>query len=354
MANDMEKHVSMSISSIYGKLLQEREEEKQRKKEEKLLAKEKEKQEESIDTVEDRPLTKKEKKEKSLEQWRDVIVNLTGDDLEYVSPKKKKNKYKQWIGEDDDIIGITKDKHKKKKKVNYKKEFEQELNMLKNIVNDQNKWTDNLYKRFQNMVGPATKDAMPLNKTQVELAAAINTSRMNSLSIIKAIGDVKKTVADLEMKRKKMENEGVVDTSQDIGLQGADILSKIMASESRSVSPSYLNDNQQTQLYNTQPQQTMNTNTSTPQVQFESFNPENWEGVDGIDNAIKYENVPKKTVVEYDQSKNTFRYKTLNTDTGEEILDYPNPTYKLRGKDFDTMSVRDEYNNIYELTLKED
>lgn len=346
---DFNENVSISIGSIYNKILKEREDEKIKKKEEKRLEKENRELEENNN--EERPLSKKEKKEKSLEQWRDVIVNLTGDDLDYTPPKKRKDKYKKWIGEEDNVVGLSKDKPKKKKKTNYKKEFEHELNMLKNVVNEQNQWTNNLYRRFQNAVGPINKDAMPLNKTQVELAAAINTSRMNTLSMIKAIVDGKAKVADLEMKRKKLENDNNLPVDSDMGLQGADIIQKIMMSEGNkpsAFSPEPIinvNVNQSTN------NAAITAHNQTDNQQFESFDPSTWGGVDELDPHIKYENIPKKTIVEYNQSENTFQYKTINTDTNEEIIDYPNPSYKLKGKDFDNMCVRDEYNNVYDMVI---
>ena len=220
--SDTEKEVKNSISSIYASLLHKREEKRERKAEKKRLEKEEHREEE--ETSEETPMSKKERRQAKLDAWKEVIIGLTGDDLDYVAPKKSRKKYKKWI--DDEMENtITTEKPKKKKKRNYRKEFEPEINMLKNIVAEQNKFTVDLQKRYQHAAGPNTRDSMPLNKTLVELASVINASRSNSLGVLKEIGNLKKTIADLYMKQHKLDldTKGEGFDSQDLGLMGSSI-----------------------------------------------------------------------------------------------------------------------------------
>ena len=77
--------------------------------------------------------------------------------------------------------------------------------MLKNIVAEQNRFNADLQRRYSNAAGPNTRDAMPLNKNLVELAAVINSGRSNSLSLLREIGSIKKSISDLYMKQAKLD-----------------------------------------------------------------------------------------------------------------------------------------------------
>lgn len=338
-----------SVGVLYENLLrqrQQKQEEKQRLKAEKKAA-----LAETVDTDdEDSPqLSKAEKKKKVEESWRNLMTNLTGDDLEYSSPKKgKRKKYRKWIGEDENSVPLAK-KPKKKKKVNYSKEFEQELGMLKQIVAEQNRFTHDLGKRFQVMVGPATKDAGPLSKTAVELAVAINSSRMNSLSMIREIGGLKKTVAQLTQKEREIDKKAGGDTdSNDLALIGSGLARDIfgqglgasqpVGSTSAPVATGY------------QP-----TTSSQPGSvsTFEEFDPAAWNGSSSteVDLHTKYENIPTETMVELNSANNEYRFKTVRTDTMEEIQDYPNPTFEVKTIDRDNGLARDSFDTVYPLAV---
>jgi len=175
--NTTSDDVRASVSSIYSELLNKRQAEREKKEEErrqKEEAKREEKQEGKDDKV--IKMTKKQRREAELDNWKEIVVGLTGDDLEYSDTKSKKKKYKKWI-DDEDPNKVVDAKKKKVKKKNYNKEFEPELNMLRTLVSEQNKFTADLQKRFQNAVGPANKDAMPPNKTMVCLHSRLLLSK---------------------------------------------------------------------------------------------------------------------------------------------------------------------------------
>lgn len=340
--------IQQSVSQIYASVLKNRTDERNKRAEEKRAQKEKDEEQSVESNEEDRPLTKKEKREKALDSWKEIIIDLTGDDLDYVKPKKSKKKYKKWIDDEGNDNRIIVSKPKKKKKINYNKEFENELNMLKSIVADQNKFTDNLQKRYNTMVGPNTKDAMPLNKTAVELASTVINSRSNSLAMINAISNIKKTIADLYMKDKKLQSElgnGNGFDQTDLTLLGSSIMTSMNSNE-----PSYQNPTHQMNTL----MAPVNSSISSPNgMIFEDFDPDKFEP-EGIsaDPYTKYENIPKKTVVEYNQAENKHRYKTVNTLTGQEIADYPNPTFQIKSIDQKNKVAKDSFDSIYELEIK--
>lgn len=365
----LSEDVGASVGALYAQMMQRRKDERKQKIEERKAAKAAEEAEdnESQDESEDGEvkLSKKDKRAQSLQKWQDAISELTGDDLEFIKPKKGRKKYSKWIDDELENAGLKVDKPKKKKKKNYNKEFEHELSMLKAIVADQNKFTADLSKRFQTMAGPNTRDAAPLNKTAVELAAAVNTSRSNALAMIKEIGNLKKTIANLTMDELKIQgkNAGGGDET-DMTLLGSSMAMNMFGDNGPSVvpgvvpgnigtSPDYspVNLNNPMGLGQSQPMQQRPAVPENPGI-YEEFDPAGWDNASTeVDPHIKYETTPKKTVIELNKETDTYRYKTINTETGEEITDYPNPTFTIKSVDEQNMMARDSFDNIYDLQI---
>jgi hypothetical protein len=375
--NKTAKAVQSSVSSIYSSLLNKRKEQEEAKEERKRLEKEQELAEkEAKETKPDgTKKTKKEIREEELKKWNEVLIGLTGDDLEYTSKKSKKKRFKKWI--DDEIGDATINaKPKKVKKKNYNKEFESELNMLKNLVTEQNKFTQTLQKRYDIMAGPNTKDAMPLNKTQVDLASAINASRANSLGVLREIGGIKKSIADLTMKQKKLDADlggaGNVD-SADIGLMGSSIASSLFG-DSGSYTNSYNNGVSGNGGINpgTYEPQVKNI-VQTPQMEAayrngeilgssnnyvdaeSSFDPSTWDGGPSLDpnSSIMFENIPHHVVVEYHENEGTARFKAVKDEDGSELVGCPVPTTDPKNLTFNTKDkiVKGEFDETYKLEI---
>lgn len=363
--NNTSENVTKSVSSIYSELLQKRRIEREEKEEKKRLEreeKEKEKEEKRRrkDDDDEHIMSKKERIEASEDAWKKVVIGLTGDDLEYSEEKKKKKKYTKWI-DDDDVNTVLNGKPKKQKKKNYNKEFESELNMLKTLVADQNRFTADLQRRYNIMAGPNTKDAMPLNKTHVELASVINASRSNALGVLNAIGNVKKTIADLYMKQKKLDsdlgNSGNINTA-DIGLLGSSVASSVFgdvpvampgASDNTAQSASA----QSAPVMNSTPvvSPTLNPNG----VPAEAFDPSTWNGGPeiGIDNSVLYETIPHDIIVEYHPDTQLARFKAVRRDNGEELKNCPVPTVDPSKLDFNTTekTVKGPFDESYRLEI---
>ena len=378
MSNDKNTNAMQnSVTSIYAELLQKRKEEREAKEIRKMQKKE-EKAAAKLEKEENEPkLSKKEKRARELENWKEIVVGLTGDDLDYISDSKKpkKKKYSKWIDDDDSQI-LPEKKPKKVKKKNYNKEFENELNMLKTLVADQNKFTNDLQKRFINAAGPATKDGMPLNKTLVDLAAAINASRSNSLGVLREIGGIKKTIADLYMKQKKLDTEiGGGDSSsssQDIGLMGSSIASALFGQAANNISAATSNnyDALDTPVYTNDSSNNSNATSSftpsspsvnTPvvnQVQqnaasIPEFDPDSWNGISGGTNVSYYETIPHDIVLELHKDNNQARFKAVRKDNGEELVGCPVPTSDPASLIIDekNMVVKGQFDELWKLEI---
>lgn len=382
--NDTPEKVESAVSSVYAMLLdkrkQEREEKeiqkiekKEKKKEEKNKEKEKDKSSDNKDSEDSedakRKLSKKERRQAEIDNWKTVVIGLTGDDLEYSDEKTKKKKYRKWIDEET-TTGLTGDKPKKPKKKNYQKEFAPELKMLQNLVADQNRFTADLQKRFQQMIGPNLKDASPLNKTEVELASVLNNSRSNALGVLNAIGSVKKTIADLYLRQKKQDYElngkggSDIDTT-DLGLLGSSLVAQ-MGGSSYDIQPQTQNPYQPMSQPSQQSQPINNTITnasvvepseavgSGQVVQAQAFDPDSWDG-DGIDvgSSVLYESIPHEVVVEYHPDTQQARFKAVRSDTGEELVDCPVPTSDPSKLTFneEALTVKGQFDEIYKLEI---
>lgn len=369
-----ESEIRGSVSSLYADILAKRNSERAARQENERLEKEARKAEKEAAKAEngEKKLSKKEQREASFEEWRSVIVGLTGDDLEYSSGKKKKKKYTKWIGEKDGASEMTA-KPKKQKKKNYRREFEPELNMLRSIVADQNRFNMDLQKRFQTAAGPATKDAMPLNKTMVELAAAINSGRSNALGYLNAISNVKKTIADLYMKQAKQDHDlggSGTGATTDPALLGSNIAARMFADNpflagapaggpnitapgpdavAASAGPAFTMPTQMPNIPQDNNGQVVIEGTSIPE-----FDPASWDGGGlSVTPDIASENIPHVFVLEWNKETDSRRFKAIDPDTGAELPQVPVPTsdpYRLKINETD-LTVRGEFDETYKVTI---
>lgn len=340
--NNTSENVETAVSSIYASLLDKRKQQKEEKEQKKFEEKERQKEEKRKKKEDEngKNLSKKERRQQELDNWKEVVIGLTGDDLEYSNEKTKKKKYRKWI-DDESTTGLTGDKPKKPKKKNYQKEFDPELNMLKSIVADQNRFTNDMQKRLQLMIGPNNKDASPLNKTEVELAAVVNNSRQNALGLIREIGNLKKNIADLYLRAKKQEYDingaskgnSSFDTS-DLGLMGSSIASSLSSGMfGNSYEPQQ--PVQQSSVYAQQTESPSTINSGivssvsvVPKEQnIEEFDPNSWDG-NGINvsDSTRFESTPHEIIVEWKKRDDVARFKAIDIATGNELVGCPTPT----------------------------
>ena len=359
----MQNNMNASVHSIYSQLLSKRQQEREEKRSriEEERAQRKIEEDEKYTNDDGTKMSKKEKQEAALNNWQDIITNLTGDDLEYKSKKKNKKKYRKWIDDDTDGNTIITAKAKKVKKKNYNKEFEPELNMLRSLIADQNKFNADLWKRWQLIMGPAAKDSQVPTKTMVDMAAALNAGRSNALSMLNNIGNIKKTIADLTMKQKKLDSElggaGIVDNT-DLALLGSSIGANLLGDFSQNnitaqpvTSNIVPNDASMFAPTNTPSINTPNVSQQqNVQASVEVFDPNSWGGHNGASDQVYFESIPHSIVVEKN-GNGDMRFKAVRDDTGEELIGAPVPDY-----DFNRLSineqdgvVRGQFDEIYKI-----
>lgn len=333
-----------SIGDIFKKVKARQKAEKEAK--EKEFSKQ---QDENTKDDELAPLTKEEKIQANLNALENIAIEITGEDLEYFKKvKKKKNKYKKWItSEDSDNPNLIQVKQIKKKKRNYEKEFEPQINMLKNLLAEQNKFRTDLLKRFDLAAGPSNIKDAQMNKTIVDLATAISTAGNAALSTMREIGAVKKTVAELYIKQKQMESK-FGDNSQDVGLLGSDIASAVLGrpnSLNSAIPNPYQNQSTNTTVFNSQ---------SVPQESSieisNNFDPSSWNQESFVSEHTKYEEIPHSFVVEWHKNEDKARFKAVKPD-GSELQGCPVPTFKIKNIDPERKVARDDFDQIYPLEI---
>ena len=325
-----------TIGDIFERVKQKQKLEKETK--EKLFSKQ---QDENTKEDELSPLTKEEKIQANLNALESLAVEITGEDLEY-NRKKKKNKYKKWIMGDDDDINNIRVKQIKKKKQNYEKEFEPQLNMLRNLLAEQNKFRADLMKRFDLAAGPSNIRDAQMNKTIVDLATAISTAGNAALSTMKEIGVTKKTIAELIIKQRQLDSKFGGGDSQDIGLMGSDIAAAILGKPT--ANQQILQPQQQFVQPPIQPQQNQDISVS------HDFDPSSWNQDSFVSNHTKYEEIPHTFVVEWHPNEDKARFKAIDPD-GNELKDCPVPTFKIKNIDSERKIARDDFDQIYPLEI---
>ena len=179
---------------------------------------------------------KKEKKKMSEEErieeetseddWLATVANFR------VEPVKRKRRKPL------DIFNhYDKGKKKKKKKqekdglTDYNKEFEQEANLIKELMVDQSKLTDSLQRKYDAMENTKSS-ARGVGKYTTDLIDSINDARQLSLQLIKERASLKKTIADLTMKEKKEFGAANAGDGDDVGLMSSTMLKKMISEAS--------------------------------------------------------------------------------------------------------------------------
>jgi len=150
---------------------------------------------------------KEDLKEEEIEErgrsWMDTIAAIGSMGSGKIGKKRKKGSY--------DIFSeleMSQGKRKKKKKkkdgemVDYRKEFETEAALYRNLLQDQNKFTDSLQKEYDRLKG-VKSSSRGISKTMTDLIENITQARSLSMNLVKETVNVKKTIADLTLKQKK-------------------------------------------------------------------------------------------------------------------------------------------------------
>lgn len=155
------------------------------------------------------------------DDWLDTIANFKQ------APIARKRKSAESIFE---YIGGEKKKKKKKKdkgeeKIDYAKEFEPELLITKNLLEQQNRFTDSLQRRYD-ILENGKSSARGIGKFTTDLIGQINQARGVSRQLVSDMVSLKKTVKDFEMKQKKSSED--FENGTDLNAYSANSLRRLL------------------------------------------------------------------------------------------------------------------------------
>ena len=204
-----------------------------------------------------------------------------------------------------------KKKKKKKKKdglTDFNKEFENEMNIIKELMVDQSKFTDSLQKKYDAMENMKSS-ARGVGKFTTDLIESINTGRSLSLQLVKEQAALKKTIADLTMKEKKEFGSNTGDTD-DLGLYASSALKKMIAENAASQSDSDISVSD------------ADINTLLDGINEQLVSE---EGDSEIDKYLQYESSNVTVYACINQSNEEEYYFLAKDENGTELSDYPLP-----------------------------
>lgn len=259
------------------------------------------------------------------DEWLSTISSFKTEPIK--RSKRKKTSIFDYYEE-----GNKKKKKKKKKNgelTDYNKEFENEVNLIKNLLVDQNHFVSDLQKKYDATV--ATKSSQRgIGKFTTDLMMSINNGRSLSMNLVDKLVSIKKTIADLSMKEKK-ELSAKLGDGEDMANFSAQFL-KQMLNEGREA---YLNADNSIEEYN-------------EDDLFSAISDEisDMENEDEIDKYLKYEQ-QDVTVFAIEDSRTGDIYYEARNSNGDVIDDYPLPKVEGVNINRSTNVATDKYSRKY-------
>lgn len=275
---------------------------------------------------------KKEEPEDDMDDndWLNVLVNMKGR-----KPKGRRRK-------SDDLFvpfGEGKKKKKKKKKgekelVDYNKEFETELNLYKNLLQDQSKFTDSLQKEYDS-IKAVKSSSRGINKTMSDLIENINSARSLSMQLVEKNVNTKKLIAELTMKQNK--EAGLLNDGEDMGAFASTYL-KQMLNERQAIMGNGNGDSSITDF-----------NDDDDMFDLLEENLGETDRASEVEKYLKYEN-RNVTIYASIDSDDVENYDFVAKDEeGEIIDDYPLPIHTQLSINRSTNIATDTYGKKYQI-----
>ena len=263
--------------------------------------------------------------ETNQDDWLATVANFK------VEPVKRKRRAPA------DIFNYYDKGKKKKKKKNkegltdFNKEFEHEMNLIKDLMVDQSKFTDSLQKKYDAMESTKSS-ARGIGKFTTDLIEAINSGRQLSLQLIKEQAGLKKTIADLSMKEKKEFGQKMGEDGEDIGLASSSMLRKMISEQANNMQASDIEVSDADNL----------------DELFESLSADIGETEDSaeIDKYLKYENANVTLYACINEDTDT-QYFVAKDENGNVIDDYPLPEMTKLNINRSTNVATDIYSRKY-------
>lgn len=243
------------------------------------------------------------------------------------------------------------DKKKKKKKskdkvVSHKKDFELEIQLLKNLQADQDKFIATLQKKYDQMENTKST-ARGIGKYTTDLITNITSARSTSLQIIDKIISAKKTVADLDFKERKEFGSNSNSEQTNINNYASTYLKQMMDVGRNNI----VDSNTSYSIDNIDSEDTEDLFDSINEALGDS------DRSDEVDKYLKYENenIEVKVVWDDDSDDEDIRnryYFVAEKPNGEEVDDYPLPEKTRLSINRSTNIATDIYGNKYKMYIQ--
>lgn len=165
-----------------------------------------------------------EEANESGDDWLRTIETFKAEPIK--GTRKNSGGIFDYFGED----GKKKKKKKKKEKdemTDYNKEFETEMGILQNLLAEQSRFTSSLQKRYDTLES-SKSSARGVGKFTTDLISSINQGRSTSLQIASNIVNLKKTIADLNMKERKERANADGGDFENMGDYSANFLKQVL------------------------------------------------------------------------------------------------------------------------------
>lgn len=260
--------------------------------------------------------------------------------------------------QEDDVTGRLSRKGKrsynslKESKNEYKKEFAEEMTMLNDLLEEANKFSKKLDKKYDAIEGSKTKG---MSKYTNDLIQSILTAKSTKLQIVKEMTSLKKTIIDLQIKEGK--RLGAEDGDESITSSANSYFREIMKvgrkdfidtledfRPSVSTSDSIL---EEIEYANKMSEQNNELNERIAKRLEENGTNRSEEG----SKYILYENMNVELKIKFNVMNNEWKVVAIN-DQGQEIMDYPTPTKADLGKvkfSSDNKFATDKYGRSYKV-----
>lgn len=285
--------------------------------------------------------SKKEKKHKNTDYDADKWFN---DMMAIRSTKMdKKSRGSGDLFESSGIYGKKKKKKKDKEKeelVDYKKEFEPEMALYKNLLIEQNRFTETLQKEYDS-IKSVKSSSRGVTKQMTDLINNITSARALSMQLVEKNVSAKKLIADLTLKQKKElgDNTGAIDNMADFG---SAYLKQML-------------NNRQVLLNNGSGENSVSEFTEDElfnELSTSLDNDESMNRPEEVETYLKYENRNVSIYVEIEANEqdieNNYSFIAKDED-GEVIDDYPLPNHTKISVNRSTNIATDTYGKKYNI-----
>ena len=271
------------------------------------------------------------------------------DDWYHTLSNIKVNK-KGWKHADEMFGDEGKKKKKKKKKgelTNYNDEFDTELRLLRNLLLEQNKFTQSLQTKYDTMESQKGT-SRGVTKFTTDLIESITAARSLSMQLVDKTISAKKTIADLTMKEKEKFAKNA-EGGDDMAGYASQFLKKMI--ENRGEINNFDKSDVTVQDYDENSTDDLFSDIDNSIVTDTDPNSSDYRSPD-LDKYLKYEGRKIKIyalVNENDPSDYDFVAKDMD---GNDIDDYPLPLKTNLSINRSTMIATDSYGEKYKIIWK--